>query len=49
MAELKRLVLLLSEHRRALVKEIFFVLYLVSRETEINLMDPMNLATIFGK
>eukprot|EP01127_Copromyxa_protea_P024393 TRINITY_DN9584_c0_g1_i2.p1 TRINITY_DN9584_c0_g1~~TRINITY_DN9584_c0_g1_i2.p1 ORF type:complete len:1172 (+),score=246.40 TRINITY_DN9584_c0_g1_i2:64-3579(+) len=45
---LKILVPRLSEHRRALAKEIFFVLHLVSMESEANLMDSMNLATIFG-
>ncbi len=48
-AELKRLIPQLTEYRRALCKEIFFVLHLVSRESDINLMDAMNLATIFGK
>jgi hypothetical protein len=47
--ELALLVSQLSQYRRALCKEIFFVLYLVSRESDINLMDSMNLATIFGK
>lgn len=46
--ELRKLIPRLSEYRRALVKEIFFVLFLVSRESEVNLMDAMNLGTIFG-
>lgn len=38
----------LSRFRRALLKEVFFALHLVSLKKEHNLMGPENLATIFG-
>lgn len=38
----------LSRFRRALLKEVFFALHLVSLKKEQNLMSPENLATIFG-
>lgn len=38
----------LTVHRRAVLKEIFYLLYLVSLESSYNLMDSKNLATIFG-
>eukprot|EP01126_Amoeba_proteus_P031831 TRINITY_DN31152_c0_g1_i1.p1 TRINITY_DN31152_c0_g1~~TRINITY_DN31152_c0_g1_i1.p1 ORF type:complete len:206 (-),score=24.91 TRINITY_DN31152_c0_g1_i1:205-822(-) len=46
--EVRKLIPQLSENRRALIKEIFFILYLVSLESDLNLMDALNLATIFG-
>lgn len=38
----------LSPYRRALLKEIFFLLNLIQRKSEYNLMNADNLSTIFG-
>jgi hypothetical protein len=38
----------LSPFRRALLKEVFFLLHLIHRKSEFNLMNTENLATIFG-
>uniref|UniRef100_A0A6B2KYH8 Rho-GAP domain-containing protein n=1 Tax=Arcella intermedia TaxID=1963864 RepID=A0A6B2KYH8_9EUKA len=45
---LRHLIRRLSVFRRCLVHELFYVLYLVSRESASNLMDSHNLSTIFG-
>lgn len=46
--DLPSLIKTLSPFRRALLKEVFFALHLVSLKKEKNLMGPENLSTIFG-
>ena len=44
----RHLIKKLSLFKRALLKEMFYVLYLVSLQSVHNKMDSLNLATIFG-
>jgi len=46
---LRHLIKKLSLFKRALIKELFYILYLVSLEHKANLMDARNLSTIFGE